>query len=85
MPIIYISYKRYNKSIGYNFIGAPIKSVQNDTHVELLQLEKSGIRVSQVITDLPSKEIFEERLNKAIQRAREIYSDERFLEDNSNN
>src|SRR3990167_4271814 len=38
------------------------------------QFEKSGIRVSQFITEIPPKEIFEKRLHDAIQRAREIES-----------
>jgi len=66
-------------------LGIVLCTEKSDAHVELLQLEKSGIRVSQVITDLPPKEIFEERLNKAIQRARETYSDKHFLEDDDEN
>jgi predicted nuclease of restriction endonuclease-like (RecB) superfamily len=55
---------------------------KSDAHIELLQLEKSGIRVSKVMTDLPSKEIFEERLNQAIQRARELHNEKKSLENN---
>ena len=61
-------------------LGIVLCTEKSDAHVELLQLEKSGIRVSEIIMDLPPKEIFEDRLNKAIQRAREIYSDQKFLE-----
>ena len=52
-------------------IGIILCSEKSDERVELLQLEKSGIRVSQFITELPPREIFEKRLHDAIQRARE--------------
>lgn len=52
-------------------IGIVLCSEKSDERVELLQLEKSGIRVSQFITELPPKEIFEKRLHEAIERARE--------------
>ena len=38
--------------------------------VELLELDKSGIHVAQYITQLPPKEVFEEKLHKAIVKAR---------------
>lgn len=52
-------------------IGIVLCSEKSDERVELLQLENSGIRVSQFITELPPKEIFEKRLHEAIERARE--------------
>ena len=52
-------------------IGIVLCSEKSDERVELLQLEKSGIRVSQFITELPPKDIFEKRLHDAIERARE--------------
>lgn len=52
-------------------IGIVLCSEKSDERVELLQLEKSGIRVSQFITELPPKDIFEKRLHEAIERARE--------------
>jgi len=39
--------------------------------VELLELEKSGIRVAEYLTELPPKNVLEARLHKAIQIARE--------------
>jgi predicted nuclease of restriction endonuclease-like (RecB) superfamily len=39
--------------------------------VELLELEKSGIRVAEYLTDLPSREILEKEFHKAIVHARE--------------
>lgn len=56
---------------------------KSDAHIELLQLENTGIRVSEVITYLPPKEIFEARLNQAIKRARELYH-QKFLEEDTN-
>jgi len=38
--------------------------------IELLELDKSGIHVSQYLTQMPPKEVFEEKLHKAIQRAK---------------
>ncbi|MGC1182764.1 PDDEXK nuclease domain-containing protein [Legionella sp.] len=52
-------------------IGIVLCSEKSDERVELLQLEKSGIRVSQFITELPPKDIFEKRLHEALERARE--------------
>ncbi|OGT41484.1 MAG: cytoplasmic protein [Gammaproteobacteria bacterium RIFCSPHIGHO2_12_FULL_40_19] len=40
-------------------------------HIELLELDKSGIHVAQYLTQLPPKEILEMRLNKAIEIAKE--------------
>jgi predicted nuclease of restriction endonuclease-like (RecB) superfamily len=44
------------------------KSVE---HVELLQLDKSGIRVAQYLTELPPREALEKTLHDSIRRARE--------------
>lgn len=60
-------------------LGIVLCTEKSAEHVELLQLEKSGIRVSQVITDLPPKKVFEERLHAAITRAREIYAANKLL------
>ncbi|KOA19524.1 hypothetical protein CLHOM_21350 [Clostridium homopropionicum DSM 5847] len=38
--------------------------------IELLELDNSGIHVAQYITQMPPKEVFEEKLHKAIQRAK---------------
>lgn len=38
--------------------------------IELLELDNSGIHVAQYLTHMPPKEVFEEKLHKAIQRAR---------------
>jgi hypothetical protein len=38
--------------------------------IELLQLEKSGIKVAQYFTELPDKKLLEEQLKKSIQIAK---------------
>lgn len=38
--------------------------------IELLELDSSGIHVAQYLTQMPPKEVFEEKLHKAIQRAK---------------
>lgn len=61
-------------------IGIVLCSEKSDERVELLQLEKSGIRVSQFITELPPKDIFEKRLHEAIERAREKELNQRLID-----
>lgn len=39
--------------------------------IELLQLDKAGIRVSQYLTVLPEKKLLKEQINKALQEAKE--------------
>ncbi len=54
-----------------------------EEHVELLQLEQSGIRVAEYLTELPPREVLEQKLHAAIQLARqrvEARSHERELE-----
>ena len=47
---------------------------KNDEEIELLEVDKSGIHVGQYLTQLPPKELFQEKLHKAIQRARENFA-----------
>lgn len=61
-------------------IGIIMCSEKSEERIELLQLENSGIRVCQYLTELPPKEIFEARLHNAIQRARERYESKNLLE-----
>ncbi|AGK96334.1 PDDEXK nuclease domain-containing protein [Clostridium pasteurianum] len=51
-------------------IGLILCAKKSQETVELLELDKSGIHVAQYITQLPPKEIFEEKLHKAIVKAR---------------
>ncbi|MNN79372.1 hypothetical protein D3C81_1960100 [compost metagenome] len=47
---------------------------KNDEEIELLEVDKSGIHVGQYLTQLPPKELFQEKLHKAIERARANFS-----------
>ena len=49
-------------------------------HVELLQLEKSGIRVAEYLTELPPRPLLERKLHEAIRRARRQLEDRRETE-----
>lgn len=52
---------------------------KNDEEVELLQLDKSGIHVGQYLTQLPPKEVLQQKLHKAIERTK-INFEEKELE-----
>ncbi len=54
-------------------IGIILCSEKSHERVELLSLNQSGVHVSQFLTELPPKEIFEARLHQAIKRARDLY------------
>ena len=38
--------------------------------IELLQLDKSGIKVAEYMTELPKRELLEQKLHKAVELAR---------------
>lgn len=63
-----------NKHERYEGEEAPIGLIlcarKSEETVELLELDKSGIHVAQYITAMPPKEVFEEKLHKAILKAR---------------
>jgi hypothetical protein len=44
---------------------------KTEEHIELLQLDNSGIRVAQYLTELPPRELLEKTLHESIRRARE--------------
>jgi predicted nuclease of restriction endonuclease-like (RecB) superfamily len=52
-------------------IGLILCADKSEEHVELLRLEDSGIRVAQYLTELPPKELLEQRLHDSIRLARE--------------
>ena len=55
-----------------DFLGLTGSYVEKDMeHVELLQLDKSGIRIAQYLTELPPRELLEKTLHNSIRRARE--------------
>ncbi len=52
-------------------LGLILCAGKSDEQVELLELEKSGIRVAEYMTELPPRKLLERKLHKAIQLARE--------------
>jgi hypothetical protein len=50
--------------------------------IELLQLDKSGIKIAEYMTDLPKRELLEQKLHKAVELARERLEAEP-IEDNT--
>jgi hypothetical protein len=43
---------------------------KSDEHVELLRLDETGIRVSAYLTELPPRELLEQKLHEAVRAAR---------------
>ena len=52
-------------------LGLILCADKSEEHVELLQLDKSGIHVAQYLTELPPRELLEKTLHDSIRRARE--------------
>ncbi len=52
-------------------LGLILCADKSEEHVELLQLDKSGIRVARYLTELPPRELLEKTLHDSIRRARE--------------
>ncbi len=55
-------------------IGLILCADKSEEHVELLRLEDSNIRVSLYLTELPSRELLEQKLHQAISLARERFA-----------
>ena len=51
-------------------LGLILCSDKSQEHIELLQLDKSGIRVAQYLTELPSPDVLHKRLHLALTNAR---------------
>ena len=51
-------------------LGLILCAGKSEEHVELLQLEQSGIRVAEYLTELPSRDVLEKRLHQAMQTAK---------------
>lgn len=51
-------------------IGLILCASKNEEHIELLQLDKSNIKVAEYFTKLPSMKLLEEKLHKAIEIAK---------------
>jgi hypothetical protein len=47
--------------------------------VELLALEKSGIRVAEYLTELPPRKLLEQKLHAAIEQAKKVFENRREL------
>jgi predicted nuclease of restriction endonuclease-like (RecB) superfamily len=69
---LYLRYlERYEKVDGENTpIGLILCTGKNAEHVELLQLDKSNIRVADYLTDLPPREVLEAKLHESMTAAR---------------
>lgn len=52
-------------------IGLILCASKEHEEIELLQLDKSGIRVAEYLTDLPPRKVLEKKLHQAIRLARE--------------
>jgi predicted nuclease of restriction endonuclease-like (RecB) superfamily len=52
-------------------LGLILCADKSEEHVELLELDKSGIRVAQYLTELPPRELLQRTLHDSIRRARE--------------
>ena len=52
-------------------LGLILCADKSDDHVALLQLDKSGIRIAQYLTELPPRELLEKTLHESVRRARE--------------
>lgn len=54
-------------------IGLILCARKTQEEIELLQLDKSGIHVAEYMTQLPPKELLQEKLHKAIEKAKEKF------------
>ena len=63
--------EKYEKIEGENDpIGLILCSGKSSEHIELMQLGKSNIRVADYLTALPSQQVLQEKLHKAVEIAR---------------
>ena len=69
---LYLRYlEKYEQVEGENTpVGLILCTGKNEEHVELMQLDKSNIRVAEYLTLLPSRELLQEKLHKAIEMAK---------------
>ena len=56
-------------------IGLILCARKTQEEIELLQLDKSGIHVAEYMTQLPPKELLQEKLHNAIEKAKEKFVD----------
>ncbi len=63
--------EKHEKVEGENSpIGLILCADKNEEHIELLQLEKSNIKVAEYLTHLPDMKLLESKLHQAIERAK---------------
>jgi len=69
---LYLRYlEKYDKMEGENSpVGLILCSGKNEEHIELLQLDKSNIRISEYLTELPPKKLLQQKLHKAVENAK---------------
>ena len=69
---LYLRYlQKYEQVEGENTpIGLILCTGKNTEHVELMQLDQSNIRVADYLTALPTQEVLQEKLHKAVAIAR---------------
>ncbi len=73
---LYLRYlEKYEQVEGENTpIGLILCTGKNEEHVELLQLDKSNIRVADYLTALPPQKLLREKLHKAVEIAQQRLS-----------
>lgn len=73
---LYLRYlEKYEQVEGENTpIGLILCTGKNEEHVELLQLDKSNIRVAEYLTALPSQKLLREKLHRAVEIAQQRLS-----------
>ena len=54
-------------------IGLILCTGKSEEHVELLQLDQANIRVAEYLTELPSRELLQQKLHESIERARQKF------------
>jgi len=64
-------------------LGLILCSEKKQEHVELLELDRSGIHVAQYLTELPPRELLERKLQEAIKFARERIEQQKLFKDGS--
>ncbi|MCK4469587.1 MAG: DUF1016 family protein [Desulfobacterales bacterium] len=63
--------EKYEKEPGEETpLGLILCAGKTSEQIELLQLDKSGIKVVEYMTELPKRELLEQKLHKAVESAR---------------
>ena len=64
--------EKYEQVEGENVpIGLILCTGKNEEHIELMQLDRSNIRVADYLTALPSQDVLREKLHQAIEVAQQ--------------